>query len=137
MGDDRESSCRARGRWLIAVVMVISACSPHGEPATVRPVAERAVAADAASIAHGREIAGNWCASCHIVSPGQQGVANRAAGAPRFVDVAHRWAARPDELRRFMDELHLPMPTFRLWPGERDDVVAYLISLDPAADIAR
>jgi hypothetical protein len=44
-------------------------------------------------------------------------------------------AAKPGvdaaELQRFMSELHLPMPTFRLSPEERDDVIAYLLSLKP------
>ena len=31
-------------------------------------------------------------------------------------------------LRRFMAELHLPMPTFRLWPEEQGNVLAYIIT---------
>jgi mono/diheme cytochrome c family protein len=121
---------------VIAITALLGACGPQAQP---QPAAAAAPAppTDAASIARGQRIATDWCARCHIVAAGQTRVANPAAGAPRFVDVAHRWAAQPAELRRFMDDLHLPMPTFRLWPPERDDVVAYLVSLDPAAGTAR
>jgi hypothetical protein len=32
-------------------------------------------------------------------------------------------------LTNFMADLHLPMPTYRLWPDERAAVVAYIQSL--------
>lgn len=116
----------------LAFALIVAGCTPAQAPqapaqVTVDP------AQSAMAIERGRRIAQDWCARCHIVTAQQRRVENPAAGAPRFVDVAHRWAASPGELRRFMDDLHLPMPTFRLWPAERDDVVAYLISLDQDA----
>jgi mono/diheme cytochrome c family protein len=109
------------------IIIAAVACTPRPAPA---PASEAAPPSDPATIAQGLGVARDWCARCHIVSPGQARVANPAAGAPRFVDVAQRWSGRPAELRRFLDELHLPMPTFRLWPQERDAVAAYLVSLD-------
>ena len=32
-------------------------------------------------------------------------------------------------LRHFMDDLHLPMPTYRFRPAEQDDIIAYILSL--------
>jgi mono/diheme cytochrome c family protein len=114
----------------IGAIVAVSACTPHAPQAVPAQATEAALPRDPESIAQGRRVAQEWCARCHIVSPEQRRVANPAAGAPRFVDVAQRWSARPAELRRFLDELHLPMPTFRLWPEERDAVAAYLVSLD-------
>jgi len=49
-------------------------------------------------------------------------------------------AARPgtdaEWLRRFSDELHLPMPIYRLPPEQQDLVIAYILSLKPAAENA-
>jgi mono/diheme cytochrome c family protein len=114
---------------VFGAVIAVAACTPRSPPAPP-PASEAALPSDQATIAQGRSVARDWCARCHIVSPEQVRVANPAAGAPRFADVAQRWSARPSELRRFLDELHLPMPTFRLWPQERDAVAAYLVSLD-------
>jgi mono/diheme cytochrome c family protein len=120
----------------IGLSLFLAACGPRNsaspQPATPQAVVDPAQSA--ASIERGRRIAQDWCARCHIVTAEQRRVENPQAGAPRFSDVAHRWAASPADLRHFMDDLHLPMPTFRLWPYERDDVVAYLVSLDRPSD---
>jgi mono/diheme cytochrome c family protein len=116
---------------VLAVALAVAACTPRLPPApTSAGASAAALPSDPETIARGLGIAQEWCARCHIVSREQALVANPAAGAPRFADVAQRWSARPGELRHFLDELHLPMPTFRLWPDERDAVAAYLVSLD-------
>ena len=44
-------------------------------------------------------------------------------------------AARPDitlaSLDRFLSDVHLPMPTYRLREDERREVVQYILSLKP------
>jgi hypothetical protein len=45
------------------------------------------------------------------------------------MEVADRPQASPESLGRFVTGLHLPMPTFRLSPGEQGDVIAYIMSL--------
>ena len=74
----------------------------------------------------GKRVALQWCAECHVVSPDQGTIPDR--GAPSFREIAKD----PDKdlayLRRFMTELHLPMPTFRLWPEEQGNVLAYIIT---------
>ena len=74
----------------------------------------------------GKRVALQWCAECHLVSPDQGTIPDR--GAPSFREIAKD----PDKdlayLRRFMAELHLPMPTFRLWPEEQGNVLAYIIT---------
>ena len=46
--------------------------------------------------------------------------------------VAHKPYADEAYLTSFLSELHLPMPIFRLSPAQREDVVAYLLSLRKA-----
>ncbi|MCW5729643.1 MAG: hypothetical protein KIT20_02705 [Alphaproteobacteria bacterium] len=74
--------------------------------------------------ARGRLVAQEWCAGCHDISIAP--VREPARPAPAFLDLSRR--ARPDfsDVRRFMEELHPPMPTFRLWPEEKENVLAYL-----------
>lgn len=74
--------------------------------------------------ARGRLVALEWCAGCHDVTLAPAPA--RAGQAPAFLHLARR--AQPDfaDVRRFMEELHPPMPTFRLWPEEKENVLAYL-----------
>ena len=72
----------------------------------------------------GERVARSWCADCHALGS-EQPTATQAA--PPFSAVAERRQA--DEIRRFLAEQHLPMPTFRLRPEEREDVTAYIVGL--------
>ncbi|MFQ5971064.1 MAG: hypothetical protein ACE5Q3_01955 [Alphaproteobacteria bacterium] len=77
--------------------------------------------------ARGHALAERWCADCHRVSPRQE--ATRYAGAPSFMAVAARPEVDADYLTRFMAEVHVQMPTYRLFPDEQKDVMIYLLSL--------
>jgi mono/diheme cytochrome c family protein len=102
----------------VAIAVTVAACQ------TVESPAER-----------GYRIADQWCAECHRVSP------NEASGAraghilppsmpgPAFMTIADRPGTDARSLRRFMDELHLPMPIYRFRPAEQDDIIAYILSL--------
>jgi hypothetical protein len=48
---------------------------------------------------------------------------------PAFMTIADRPGTDARSLRRFMDELHLPMPIYRFRPAEQDDIIAYILSL--------
>lgn len=73
----------------------------------------------------GELVAIEWCGGCHEV--GIDPVAARsAARAPSFQAIAVREDAEFARTRKFMGELHPPMPTFRLWDDEREDIIAYL-----------
>ena len=108
------------------LALALAGCGPTAPPA---PAVSAVVTGSAE---RGQGIAQAWCATCHRIEARQRRVARPAEGAPSFQDIARRWGDRPDALRHFLDDLHLPMPTFRLWPQERDDVVAYIASLDRA-----
>ncbi len=83
----------------------------------------------------GKAIADLWCSECHRVSPDQPSGAR--AGhllappmvAPSFMTLAAAPHADRESLRRFVAELHLPMPTFRLSAQEQDEVITYILSL--------
>jgi mono/diheme cytochrome c family protein len=83
----------------------------------------------------GHALAERWCSECHHVSP-QDPTGMRAGHvlapsvtAPDFAQIAQRPYADEAYLERFMGELHLPMPIYRLSQSERSDLVAYILSL--------
>lgn len=93
------------------------------------------VTAERPDPARGREIADAWCSECHRISPDQPTGARRGhvlpspVNAPSFMSVAERPETDAAQLRQFMADLHPPMPTFRLSAAEKEDVIAYMISL--------
>lgn len=84
------------------------------------------LAAKAADADHGRVIARQWCASCHIVEPGQTAAAD---SAPAFARIANDPARAPSAQRAWLSSPHPPMPNLALSRGEIDDIVAYLETL--------
>lgn len=84
------------------------------------------LAAQAADADRGRVIARQWCASCHIVEPGQPAAAD---SAPAFASIANDPARAPSAQRAWLSNPHPPMPNLALSRGEIDDIVAYLESL--------
>jgi hypothetical protein len=52
-----------------------------------------------------------------------------AGGAPSFIPVTEKPYVNQAYLKGFVSELHLPMPTFHLSAGERQDVTADILSL--------
>jgi hypothetical protein len=45
------------------------------------------------------------------------------------MSIADRPGVDAASLRHFLADLHLPMPTYRLYPDEREAVIAYILSL--------
>ena len=85
--------------------------------------------------AEGRKIAEQWCSECHRVEPDQPSGARPGhvlpspMPGPSFMDIAARPGVDSPWLHRFTDELHLPMPIYRLPPDQREAVIAYILSL--------
>jgi len=65
-----------------------------------------------------------WCSFCHNV-----GTNRDKATAPSFAEIARRPGRDAVYLRNFIHEDHFPMTMHRLFEQERDDVLAYLVSL--------
>lgn len=85
--------------------------------------------------AQGHDVAERWCSECHRVSPSDPSgmraghVLPPPVAAPDFFVVARRPYADRAYLERFTGELHLPMPIYRLSEAERQDIVAYILTL--------
>jgi mono/diheme cytochrome c family protein len=98
----------------------LSGCIPNG----ARPDPSR-----------GRAIADTWCSECHRISPDQPSgsrpghIMPPPVTAPSFMSVAARPGIDAAQLRAFMADLHPPMPTFRLSATEKEDVIAYILTL--------
>lgn len=73
----------------------------------------------------GEKVVEEWCRTCHL----QAGDPPDPDMAPAYEDIV-RWPGRDRAyLKRFLDEDHFPMTTFRLFDSEKADVLAWLMSL--------
>ncbi len=75
----------------------------------------------------GRGFAVRHCAECHAVEPGTSLSPN--PGAPSFVSVANTKGMTGRALAVWLDSSHPTMPNFVLKRDDRDNVVAYIMSL--------
>jgi len=87
---------------------------------------EAAGAGDAES---GGQIAQRWCASCHIVSPGQQ---QASADAPPFAEIGSRTNFSAGQIALFLLDPHPKMPNMSLTRREADDLTACLKKMGQA-----
>ena len=76
-------------------------------------------------VERGRAVVEKWCRVCHVRNPTQR----RPDMGPPFQDIVKRPGRTASYFRAFLDEDHFPMTTFRLFDYEKDEVVAYLMSL--------
>ncbi len=87
--------------------------------------ASEAALAQSVEAKKGYSLAKQWCTSCHIVAPGQDG----SDAAPPFETIANRAEMSSDGLRAWLANPHPPMPNFNLSRTEIDWIIAYLASL--------
>lgn len=81
--------------------------------------------AQASDVERGQALTQQWCSICHAETATETG---QDMEAP-FEELVVRLGRDAARLRALMDEDHFPMTTFRLFAHEKDDVVAYLVSL--------
>ncbi len=74
----------------------------------------------------GRLIATTWCASCHLVAPGQARV---STDVPSFASMAQRLPTDVDVLAAFVANPHPPMPNLSLSRQDIRDVLTYIATL--------
>lgn len=87
------------------------------------------VAAEVGDAARGAVLAERWCATCHVVAPGQ---AEASADAPSFAGLAAASGKTPEGIADFLTlpgTTHSKMPDLHLSRVEILDVVAYIGSL--------
>lgn len=75
----------------------------------------------------GHMVAEQVCAQCHAVEPGQTHSPNRAA--PAFPEFAASPGVTATAIRVWLQTPHPTMPNIMLDNKEKDDIVAYLLSL--------
>lgn len=102
-------------RHLKAICLGLAAAASFGLPA-----------AWAADPDHGADLAGRWCASCHVVANGQK---QASADVPSFASVARRPDFSAERLAFFLLEPHPKMPNFPLSRSEATDIAAYIATL--------
>jgi mono/diheme cytochrome c family protein len=71
------------------------------------------------------------CEDCHIVADGRRRAKPPAPGAPSFFDLAKERRVTAFYLRAFFRTPHRNMPDLMLPDAERDDIIAYILSLKP------
>jgi mono/diheme cytochrome c family protein len=98
---------------LVFGMLILSAC------------AIQATGKGAGSAEHGAAVVTQWCATCHTI----HGTETEKTRAPTYEQIAARPGRDAVYLRRFLDEDHFPMSTYRLLDTEKDDVVALILSL--------
>lgn len=76
------------------------------------------------SIAGGRRLAEQWCASCHQLGAG----APAKPGVPTFVQVAQLASSTELALRVFLRTSHADMPNIQLSQADTDDLIAFVLS---------
>ena len=94
--------------------------------AGVALVAALGTSALAADPNRGEALAKQWCASCHIVSPGQQHGSDQV---PSFTSIARRPGFSPPQLTFFLLDPHPKMPSMALTRAEATDLAAYIATL--------
>jgi mono/diheme cytochrome c family protein len=109
-------------KWMFAFFAVIAAAVASCTPSV-------------SDVERGRHVADKWCSECHRVAVDQPSgsrpghVLAPPVNAPSFMSIADRPGVDAASLRHFLADLHLPMPTYRLYPDEREAVIAYIMSL--------
>jgi mono/diheme cytochrome c family protein len=84
--------------------------------------------AHAADVRRGMQLAGQWCASCHVVGAAAPPPGSVQQGPPSFRAIAEA-GPRGDQLRAFLAHPHGAMPDFALARSEIDDLIAYIDTL--------
>jgi mono/diheme cytochrome c family protein len=79
----------------------------------------------AADTAHGGRLAERWCASCHVVSPGQQ---HGTTQAPPFSEIAKQPHMDAPMVALYLLLPHPKMPDMNLSRSEAGDLAAYIKS---------
>lgn len=102
-----------------AVVLVALTLPLRGVPAWAEDVRGDVVA--------GRALATKTCARCHSLSAAQR--RERLYHAPGFDEIAAKPQTTAISLRAFLQSSHPTMPNLVLTPQERDNVIAFIMSL--------
>jgi mono/diheme cytochrome c family protein len=96
------------------MIVVLTAALPAGAQSIGSP-------------ASGRDLARQWCSSCHAIDAGVAESPRHAA--PAFAALAGQPRITETSLRVFLQTPHIDMPNLVLKPEQIDDLVAHILSL--------
>jgi mono/diheme cytochrome c family protein len=111
-------SFRKIGCWIWAFIALAAAAG------MMQPVAAEDVRGN---VDAGRKLAFKECRACHTMHQAER--ATRLYEAPGFDEIADKRQTTEISLRAFLQSSHPSMPNFTLSESERDDVIAYILSL--------
>jgi mono/diheme cytochrome c family protein len=101
-------------RTFLAVILLIASVSRGG-------------AVEIGNARHGESLATAMCAQCHAVRAGQ--LRSPDPMAPNFTSIATTLGMTAMALRVWLQSSHPSMPNYILTREQRNDVVAYIMSL--------
>jgi cytochrome c len=113
---------------LAPVVVAAAALLAGGLEAASPPPRTEATAGDPQ---RGFQLALRVCEECHIVADGRRRPSPPARGAPSFFELAKQPRVTAFYLRAWFRTPHRNMPDLILPRSDRDDVIAYILSLRP------
>ncbi len=97
---------------------------------------EAANPVQSAAVESGHKLALFLCSTCHEVDPHQEFPPALINPAPSFASIAHDESSTRVSLRKFLDTTHgdvtklpLQMPDLMISDAQKDDAVAYILSL--------
>lgn len=76
---------------------------------------------------HGAALARSWCVACHVID--NQGGGPTFATTPTFPELSRRLGATPQQIRAQLATSHTLMPKMALSERDKDDLIAYILSL--------
>ncbi len=77
------------------------------------------------NIRSGKRIAEMWCSACHRIDPNVVVI----DPVPDFYSIANLSSSTALSLKVFLETSHENMPNFHLMQADKDDVIAYILSL--------
>jgi mono/diheme cytochrome c family protein len=114
----RITSYTSASRFIRASAFAFSLAVLQAQAHAADPLADRD---------RGRAVARTWCVHCHAVERGE--TQQRADGLPSFTFLANDRRYTPERLRAFLTRPHGRMPDLNLSREDRDDLIAYILSL--------
>lgn len=104
-------------------MMFITALLAIAAAAPARHASAQAVPNTASS---GKNLAGQYCVTCHVIAPSKQ---SGWTDAPSFVTIANRRGVTPESLSAFIQKSHANMMNDKRPKDEADALATYIVSL--------
>jgi mono/diheme cytochrome c family protein len=108
----------AQRKMLVTLAAVAVAFAWHVQDASAQPAPDTAAA--------GKQLAQQYCVTCHIITPAGNG---GWTDAPRFDAIANRPGVSAAQISAFVQKPHMNMLNDQRPKAEADAIAAYILSL--------